>query len=187
MHVNSLEKCAPTDILDVVANHEFALIRREGRWQVIGNAGRSRLKEDLERTKDRLDKEVEAMKRLHQISLGSIKGDELTPLLEDIVDAAIFIMGADKGNIQLLDSTTGKLHIIAHRGFDDHFLTYFNGVHTGQASCGTALKRGARVVVRTWLRTLSLRTPRNCPSSWRQGSERSSPHPCSAAQGSCWA
>ena len=30
-----LEKCGVTDIIDVISNHQYALIRREGKWEII--------------------------------------------------------------------------------------------------------------------------------------------------------
>jgi PAS domain S-box-containing protein len=38
----SLAKCGAAEILDVVSNHHFAVIRRSGEWQVIQNAERKR-------------------------------------------------------------------------------------------------------------------------------------------------
>jgi PAS domain S-box-containing protein len=34
----SLDKCTPSEIIDVVSNHEFALIRREHKWEIIESA-----------------------------------------------------------------------------------------------------------------------------------------------------
>ncbi len=34
----SLDKCGAAEIMDVIRNHEFALIRREGKWEIIENA-----------------------------------------------------------------------------------------------------------------------------------------------------
>lgn len=34
----SLERCTIDDVLDVLGNHEFALLRREGRWELIRSA-----------------------------------------------------------------------------------------------------------------------------------------------------
>ncbi len=36
----SLEMCSATDIMDIVANHQFFLVRKEGKWEQIGNSGR---------------------------------------------------------------------------------------------------------------------------------------------------
>ncbi len=34
----SLKKCSATEILEVMANHEFALVKRRGKWQIIESA-----------------------------------------------------------------------------------------------------------------------------------------------------
>ncbi|MHC4335637.1 MAG: PAS domain-containing protein, partial [Planctomycetota bacterium] len=34
----SLDRCTPSEIIDVVSNHEFALIRREHHWEIIESA-----------------------------------------------------------------------------------------------------------------------------------------------------
>lgn len=46
----SLEKCTPLEIIDVVSNHEFALIRRAGKWKIIGSAEYKRTIEALRRS-----------------------------------------------------------------------------------------------------------------------------------------
>ena len=45
----SLDKCSAREVLDVVRNHQFALIRHEGGWDLIESAERKRAKEDLVR------------------------------------------------------------------------------------------------------------------------------------------
>jgi len=42
-----------------------------------------------------------------------------------ILDAAIALTGAHKGNIQLLDVASGSLVLAAQRGFDKRFLSFF--------------------------------------------------------------
>ena len=65
----------------------------------------------------------------------------------DIIETALDLTGADKGNIQLFDD--GVLRIIEQRGFDAAFLDYFNSVEYGEAACGSALERKERVIVET--------------------------------------
>ncbi len=45
----SLDRCGANEILDVIANHRFALIRREERWELIESADSRRTKEELKR------------------------------------------------------------------------------------------------------------------------------------------
>lgn len=72
---------------------------------------------------------------------------DLGQILGEIVEAAVDLAGADFGNIQLLDPTTGTLRIAAHRGLPDWWLEYWRTVRQGQGSCGVALEKGERVVV----------------------------------------
>lgn len=39
----SLEMCSATDIMEIVANHQFALARKEGKWERIGNSCRKNI------------------------------------------------------------------------------------------------------------------------------------------------
>jgi PAS domain S-box-containing protein len=42
----SLRKCSPTEIIDVVTNHEFALIKRAGRWEIIESSRHRQTEEE---------------------------------------------------------------------------------------------------------------------------------------------
>ena len=53
-----LGRCQPHDILDVVANHQFALTRRGGDWHVIESAALSMAKEELHRLNAELERRV---------------------------------------------------------------------------------------------------------------------------------
>jgi PAS domain S-box-containing protein len=68
--------------------------------------------------------------------------------LEEILSAVVDLMGAQQGNIQLLDETATVLRIVAQRGFDSDFLDFFGEVTTADdSSCGRALKAGERVII----------------------------------------
>lgn len=43
----ALEKCGVAEILDVMINHQFALLRRHGKWQVIEHSERRRADEEV--------------------------------------------------------------------------------------------------------------------------------------------
>jgi signal transduction histidine kinase len=53
-----LNRCQPQDILDVVANHQFALTRRAGSWQMIESAALSMAKDELHRLNAELEHRV---------------------------------------------------------------------------------------------------------------------------------
>src|ERR1041385_2132894 len=75
------------------------------------------------------------------------EGNELYKCLADIVETAITITGADKGNVQLLDSASGVLTIAAQRGFDEPFLKFFADVRNDASACGAAMQSRDRVIV----------------------------------------
>jgi PAS domain S-box-containing protein len=79
-------------------------------------------------------------------SCGDMSQADETILLEGL-DDAIANTQADFGNIQLLDTATGDLRIVAQRGFPQWWLDYWDAVAEGQGACGTALERGEPVIV----------------------------------------
>ncbi|MBP1634007.1 MAG: two-component hybrid sensor and regulator [Acidobacteria bacterium] len=49
----SLRRCGAIEILDVMSNHAFALIKRAGRWQVIESAERKKIEASLRTSEER--------------------------------------------------------------------------------------------------------------------------------------
>ena len=43
----SLDKCRASEVIDVVSNHQFALIRKEGKWELVESSGRKQAEEAL--------------------------------------------------------------------------------------------------------------------------------------------
>jgi len=113
----------------VRANLELARMRREA--------------------KERVAADLQAMTRLREVGERCIRaGNEFDRCLREILDTAIEITGADKGNIQLLDIERGTLEITAQRGFEGPFLNFFDNVGEGEAAaCGMALQSVGRVIV----------------------------------------
>jgi len=48
----SLEKCGALELIDVVSHHQFALVRREGEWELIESSGCKRTEEKKKRARD---------------------------------------------------------------------------------------------------------------------------------------
>ena len=69
--------------------------------------------------------------------------------LEEILAAVIGLLGADKGNIQLLgDGERRVLTIAAQKGFQQEFLDFFREVSAADdCACGRSLRSGARVII----------------------------------------
>jgi two-component sensor histidine kinase len=97
---------------------------------------------------ERIAADLADMTRLNQLSdlLVREKGD-VKECLDKILDTAIAICRADKGNIQLFDTQSGALTIAARRGFDAPFLNFFAHVRDDAAACSMAMRSAARVIV----------------------------------------
>ncbi|HEU4510096.1 MAG TPA: hypothetical protein VFR78_17815, partial [Pyrinomonadaceae bacterium] len=64
-----------------------------------------------------LTAEVLALERLHEASTRLWRSQDLHSGLAEILDASILLLGADMGNVQLLNPATRMLEIVAQRGF----------------------------------------------------------------------
>src|SRR3990170_3228428 len=49
----SLDKCGASEVIDVVCNHQFAVIKREGEWELIESSGLKRAKETLRKSEEK--------------------------------------------------------------------------------------------------------------------------------------
>jgi signal transduction histidine kinase len=97
---------------------------------------------------ERLSRDLEVMTRLHRLSTRFVRAGELEAVLDEIVETAIAITRAEKGNLQLLDPATRRLRIAAQRGLEQWWLDFFSTVPEGRgASCGAALTTLERVIV----------------------------------------
>jgi PAS domain S-box-containing protein len=99
-----------------------------------------------EQSRERL-LDLDAMERLHAVSMRFFDEERLQDVLDEILEASIAITQADFGDIQVLDSRSSSLEIVAARGLPAWWLEYWSRVSKGQGSCGLALERGERVIV----------------------------------------
>jgi PAS domain S-box-containing protein len=131
---------------------KFPILGPAGKPVMVGGIAiditdRQRAETAMRESEKRLAAALAGMTRLQEISK-LVQASDVGGLLLEIVDAAIAVTGADMGNIQLLDSVSGVLKIVANRGFERPFLDFFNAVHPGQAAaCGTAMLTGKRVII----------------------------------------
>jgi len=108
---------------------------------------RKRAQEALAAAKDQLAGDLDAMTRLQTLGTVFVRQGDMRTVLDTIVETAIAITNADMGNIQLLDKQSGRLKIIAQRGFEQSFLDFWNSVAEGQGACGTALHHAERMII----------------------------------------
>lgn len=82
-----------------------------------------------------------AMRRLQEISTRLIGAGGLESLLQEIVNAAVALVNAQMGTLQLVEGD--KLHIVAHAGRQQPFLE----AELRESVCGESMKRRTRVLV----------------------------------------
>ena len=92
--------------------------------------------------------DLQTMALLREVgALCTRDGADVQRCLDAIIDAAIAVMKAEKGNIHLLDPAAGGPVIAAQRGFGPAFLRFFETVRTDDSTCGAAIDSRERVVV----------------------------------------
>ena len=92
--------------------------------------------------------EATALIKLNQLSSRLWRLHDLREGLDEMLAATIDLLGADFGNIQIMDARRGVLAIAAQRGFDQDFLNYFREVAAeDDSACGRALRGGERIIV----------------------------------------
>ncbi len=92
--------------------------------------------------------DLKAMRRLNEIGTRCAKdAHDVESCLGEILQVAIEISGADKGNIQLIDAEGGKLRLATQSGFEKPFLKFFAVIDDDTSVCGRAMHLQQRVMV----------------------------------------
>jgi hypothetical protein len=104
--------------------------------------------DDFEMRRQALAPKVDATLRLQQISTLLIREGSNAALYKHVLNAAIELMSADMGSMQVFHPERGELRLLAERGFHPQSAAYWEWVRLDAAStCGMALSAGCRVVV----------------------------------------
>jgi PAS domain S-box-containing protein len=99
---------------------------------------------ERKRTEQELAADVAALSQIHSLSTSLLESAELEPLLQRIMDAAVNIMGADRGTLKLVKGDS--LLIVAHHGHERPYLDFFNSFE-GRVSVAEAMKCGDRAII----------------------------------------
>lgn len=83
----SLDRCGAFELIDVVRNHQFALIRRQGEWELMESSERKNTQEELQKERHDLGERVKELDCLYGISnLVEKPGITLEEILQGTVD-----------------------------------------------------------------------------------------------------
>lgn len=122
---------------------------RDDRGKVVGASTIARDVTERNEMMARVALEQETTARLYEIGKCCVSaGSDFIGNLTRILDAAIWIGEADKGNVHLFDEVSETLKLAVHRGFETPFLEFFGDVARGEASaCGAAFRSKERMIV----------------------------------------
>lgn len=118
-------------------------------------SARKATEEKLLRTQEELaiiaaqrEAEAAALSKLNEWNARLLRTSNLQEGLFAMLGAVIEMLGADKGNVQLVDSERGVLEIAAHCGFQQDFLDFFREVSTKDVSaCARGFSSKERVII----------------------------------------
>ena len=102
----------------------------------------------LRASEARLISEAQALTKLNSLSSRLWRTDRLQEGLEEMLAVTIELLGADMGDVQLLDAKRGVLTIAAQQAFGADFLEHFREVSIAdECACGRALRTGERILI----------------------------------------
>ncbi|MEH2171982.1 PAS domain-containing protein [Nostoc sp.] len=85
---------------------------------------------------------------LHDLSVQLINETDIQVLYDKIMATAIVLTGADAGTVQILDTVTQDLLLLATQGFEPNMTEHFYRVNiSSNTSCGIALRNGNRTFI----------------------------------------
>jgi PAS domain S-box-containing protein len=97
---------------------------------------------------ENLTRDQDAALRLQQISSMLIREGSNGALYHHVLDAAVELMFAHMGSLQVFHPERGELRLLAERGFHPESAAYWEWVRLDSGStCGMALSAGCRVIV----------------------------------------
>lgn len=109
---------------------------------------RGQIEEALRNAQNQLEAEIASLNCLHELSSRLVDTSDLPTALREILGAAVVLLRADMGVVQLYDPVSKLLTIAAHHGFEQEFLDQFRTVDAdGDAACSRALASRQRWMI----------------------------------------
>jgi len=100
---------------------------------------------DRKRAEEAVIADLKALTRMHALSGKILEVGGIEPLLQEIMDAAVDIMAAERGTLHLLEGNS--LRIVAHHGHGRPYLDFFASPENKASICAEAMTRRERIVV----------------------------------------
>jgi len=129
-----------SDVLDVIRNHEFAIVRRNGRWEMIERT------DSKEQQRHDLEIQLANALLLRDISATIVDEAEVSALYQTLLDGAVRVMGAEFATLQCYRD--GELELLTHSGLSAEALRFWQRVPAESSSiCTMAERARTRVLV----------------------------------------
>jgi len=139
----SLEKCNTSEIIDVVSNHQFAIIRRENKWNIIESSERKKAEGQLKNSEERY-------RTLIELAPDSIVTMDLKGYITSCNSEAIRHLGYSKDDLVGKHfSTIGFLHAKDIPKYLKVFVSILRGKGTDVYELTVNDKDGASRIVET--------------------------------------
>jgi PAS domain S-box-containing protein len=103
--------------------------------------------EALRYLKDKLEGQVEDLRRLHSLNVGLVNKLDIESVLHEVLRATLAIQSTNMGLLSLSDPTQNRLILRVHSGFDEEFLKTVASVPYGMSPCGACYAQGDRVII----------------------------------------
>jgi PAS domain S-box-containing protein len=122
---------------------------RNAAGEIIGSVAVVRDITERKRFEQTLEADLRDTSLLRDLALRVVTEDDPKSVFEEILDAAIAMVSAQAGTIQLLDALRGELTLAVTRGFPEAMTQRFARVDAySTSSCGVALASGRRAYIR---------------------------------------
>ena len=138
----SLERCGAAEIMDVLSSHEFALVEREGKWEIVESGARKRAAEAIRERDRELSVRNEVDRIFSSVLHDEMYGEVLQVILEATASKRGLFGYIDEYGALVLPSPT--MEVWEHRQAPDEDIVFPR--ETWRGIWGRALMEGGAVL-----------------------------------------
>lgn len=145
----SIDKCGAGEVADVVSNHEYALMKRDGKWIRVESSSFKQAELALQQLNRTLKAHIDSSRAM-------MHAKDETSYLNEVCKIVVKYCGHKMVWIGYVQNDEGKSVVpVADSGFDHNYLQSLNitwaDTTRGQGPCGVAIRTGKPDVCRNLL------------------------------------
>ncbi|MBZ5497981.1 MAG: MEDS domain-containing protein [Acidobacteriia bacterium] len=142
----SLDRCGASEVVDVISNHRFALIKRAQRWELIESAERKRMETERRRIEEELRKSNQRLELLSNTASGLLMTEVPQQIVNSLCQEMLPYLDCHAFFNYLFDEHEQRLHLNAWAGIPDETARIIEWLDLGVAVCGCAARDACRIV-----------------------------------------